>query len=141
VERLSRNVASALTKKGFQHGDILFFVTYEIVNMGIMQMAVWMLGGATRGCFQQETPGNLKTINISGKLIKINFKEEFARQMKEVKCKFVAVDSKTAPLIQEAIAICDFDCEMINVGDIPVQATIEFSDLRADDGLGKYLHL
>jgi hypothetical protein len=120
-------VASALTKKGFQHGDILFFVTYEIVNMGIMQMAVWMLGGATRGCFQQETPGNLKTINISGKLIKINFKEEF--------------DSKTAPLIQEAIAICDFDCEMINVGDIPVQATIEFSDLRADDGLGKYLHL
>jgi hypothetical protein len=73
-------VASALTKKGFQHGDILFFVTYDIVNMGIMQMAVWMLGGATRGCFQQETPGNLKTINISGKLInKMNFKEEFSR--------------------------------------------------------------
>jgi hypothetical protein len=138
VERLSRNVASALTKRGFQHGDILFFVTYDIVNMGIMQMAVWMLGGATRGCFQQETPGNLKTSNISGKLInKMNVKEEFARQMKEVKCKFVAVDSKTVAPIEQAIEICNFDCEMINVGDIPVQDTIEFSDLSTDDGLGK----
>jgi hypothetical protein len=61
--------------------------------------------------------------------------------MKEVKCKFVAVDSKTAPLIQEAIEICNFDCEMINVGDIQVQDTIEFSDFSTDDGLGKYLHL
>jgi hypothetical protein len=66
VERLSRNVASALTKKGFQQGDILFFVTYEIVNMGIMQMAVWMLGGATRGCFQQESPGIVKNIYLLG---------------------------------------------------------------------------
>jgi hypothetical protein len=138
VERLSRNVASALTKKGFQHGDILFFVTYDIVNMGIMQMAVWMLGGATRGCFQQETIGNVKNICLWQLMKKIQFKEEFARQMKEVKCKFVAVDSKTAPLIQEAIKICNFDCEMINVGDIPVQDTIEFSDLSTDDGLGKY---
>ena len=140
MERLSRNVASALTKKGFQHGDILFFVTYDIVNMGIMQMAVWMLGGATRGSFQQETIGNVKNIYLSGKANKkFNFKEEFARQMMEVKCKFVAVDSKTASMIQGAIEICNFDCEMINVGDIPVQDTIEFSDLSTDDGLGKYL--
>jgi hypothetical protein len=60
VERLSKNVASALTRKGFQAGDVLFFVNYDIVDMGIMQIAVWMLGGATRGCFQQETPGNAK---------------------------------------------------------------------------------
>jgi hypothetical protein len=60
-------VASALTKRGFQPGDILFFVNYDIVNMGIMQMAVWMLGGATRGCFQQESPGKVKTF-ISLKL-------------------------------------------------------------------------
>jgi acyl-coenzyme A synthetase/AMP-(fatty) acid ligase len=59
--------------------------------------------------------------------------------MKEVKCKFVAVDSKTAPMIQEAIEICNFDCKMINVGDITVQDTIEFSDFSTDDGLGKYL--
>jgi hypothetical protein len=58
--------------------------------------------------------------------------------MKEVKCKFVAVDSKTAALIGQAVEICDFDCELINVGDTPVQGTIEFSDLTTDDGLGKY---
>jgi acyl-CoA synthetase (AMP-forming)/AMP-acid ligase II len=61
--------------------------------------------------------------------------------MKEVKCKFVAVDFTTAPLIQQAIEICDFDCELINVGDKHVQGTIEFSDFSTDDGLGKYLHL
>jgi hypothetical protein len=61
--------------------------------------------------------------------------------MKEVKCKFVAVDFQTAELIQKAIEICDFDCELINVGDTPVQGTIEFGVLTTDDGLGKYLIL
>jgi hypothetical protein len=76
-----------------------------------------------------------------GQLFKKCFKEEFARQMNQVKCKFVAVDCKTVALIRQAIEICDFDCELINVGDTVVQGTIEFSDLKSDDGLGKYLPL
>lgn len=58
--------------------------------------------------------------------------------MKEVKCKFVAVDPKTAALVQQAIEICDFDCKIINVGaETAVNGAIEFSDLANDDGLGK----
>lgn len=59
VERVAKNVASALTKEGFRQGDILFFVSYDIVDISLLQLAVWMLGGGTRGCFQQETHGNL----------------------------------------------------------------------------------
>lgn len=59
--------------------------------------------------------------------------------MKEVKCKFVAVDDKTVTSIRKAIEICGFDCELINVGDTEVQGAIEFGFLTTDDGLGKYI--
>ena len=57
VEELARKVASGLARRGFAKGDILYFVSYEIVNIGILQLAVWLLGGATRGSFQIEEPG------------------------------------------------------------------------------------
>jgi len=63
--------------------------------------------------------------------------EDHAQQMKQIECKFVAVDAATAGLIQQALQLCDFESEMINVGDAAVEGAIEFSDLCADDGLGK----
>jgi hypothetical protein len=57
--------------------------------------------------------------------------------MKQIECKFVTVDAATAGSIQQALQLCDFESEMINVGDAAVEGAIEFSDLCADDGLGK----
>jgi hypothetical protein len=59
--------------------------------------------------------------------------------MKQIECKFVAVDSATASSIQQALQLCDFESELINVGDAAVEGAIEFSDLCADDGLGKVI--
>ncbi|XP_065343272.1 uncharacterized protein LOC135941573 [Cloeon dipterum] len=116
VEELARKVASGLARRGFAKGDILYFVSYEIVNIGILQLAVWLLGGATRGSFQIEEP------------------EEFRRQIDQVQCKFLAVDSETVQSIKKAIALADYECTLINVGDSQVEDTLEFSDLANDDG-------
>jgi len=56
--------------------------------------------------------------------------------MNEVNCKFVAIDSDTAPLIKQALTLCEMECDLINVGDSPVEDAIEFSDLAKDDGSG-----
>lgn len=53
----SRSIASALTKMGFKKGDILYFVTTECVDLYLVQLAVWMLGGAVRGTSAFETKG------------------------------------------------------------------------------------
>jgi hypothetical protein len=42
---------------GFKKGDILFFVTTECVDLYLVQLAVWMLGGAVRGTSAFETKG------------------------------------------------------------------------------------
>jgi hypothetical protein len=59
--------------------------------------------------------------------------------MKQIECKFVAVDAATAGPIQQALQLCDFESEMINVGEDAVEGAIEFSDLSADDGLGNVI--
>jgi long-subunit acyl-CoA synthetase (AMP-forming) len=53
----SQKVASALARLGFKKGDVLFFVTSEFVDIYLMQLAVWMLGGAVRGTSTVESPG------------------------------------------------------------------------------------
>ncbi|XP_059478324.1 uncharacterized protein LOC132198350 [Neocloeon triangulifer] len=118
VEERSKKVASALAKRGFSKGDVLYFVSYDIVDLSVLQLAVWLLGGATRGSFQIEEP------------------EEFARLMQEIDCKFVAVDSLTFDSIKQAIIIAKLDnCNIINVGDTSIEGVVSFSELALDDGM------
>ncbi|XP_065341781.1 uncharacterized protein LOC135940708 [Cloeon dipterum] len=116
VEQLARKVASGLARRGFTKGDILYFVCYDIVSIGVLQLAVWLLGGVTRGCCQIEQP------------------EEYRRQMNDIHCKFVAVDADTVQAIRKAISLTDMDCTIINVGDSDIEETTKFSDLAGDDG-------
>ena len=53
----SQKVASALARIGFKKGDVLFFVTSEFVDIYLIQLAVWMLGGAVRGTSTVESQG------------------------------------------------------------------------------------
>lgn len=62
LEEHSRRVASALSRRGFKKGDILYFVTYDMAELAVIQMAVWRLGGAVRGCYQAEKPGKMMEI-------------------------------------------------------------------------------
>jgi acyl-coenzyme A synthetase/AMP-(fatty) acid ligase len=59
IERKSKAIASGLARMGFSKGDILYFVTYETAQLYLIHMAVWRLGGAVRGCYQQENPGTI----------------------------------------------------------------------------------
>jgi len=42
----SQKVASALARLGFKKGDVMFFVTYEFVDIYLIQLEAWMLGGS-----------------------------------------------------------------------------------------------
>jgi long-subunit acyl-CoA synthetase (AMP-forming) len=61
----SRKVASALAKMGFKKGDFLYFVTTECVDLYLIQLAVWMLGGAVRGASTMDTKGSDLRFNHS----------------------------------------------------------------------------
>lgn len=58
IDDHSRRVASALSRRGFKQGDLLYFITYEMAQLYIIKLAVWMLGGTVRGWLSQEPMGN-----------------------------------------------------------------------------------
>jgi hypothetical protein len=64
------------------------------------------------------------------------FTEEFARQMDELQCKFVAFDVDTEHLIKKALTLCDWECHVICVGDATIENALDFSQLKEDDGSG-----
>jgi len=66
-------IASALARRGFKQGDVLYFCTYELAHLFLVKIGVWMLGGVVRGCFQGETPGNIYCPSKKYRLIKIVF--------------------------------------------------------------------
>lgn len=57
IDDKSKRIASGLTRLGFKKGDVLQFVTYETARLYLIQVAIWRLGGAVRGSFQDESPG------------------------------------------------------------------------------------
>jgi acyl-coenzyme A synthetase/AMP-(fatty) acid ligase len=64
AEEKTKRVASALARRGFGRGDFLYFITYDFVDLEVLQLAVWMLGGATRGGFPKGAPSiNYITLN------------------------------------------------------------------------------
>jgi acyl-coenzyme A synthetase/AMP-(fatty) acid ligase len=72
----SQKVASALARMGFKKGDAMFFVTSEFVDIYLIQLAVWLLGGAVRGTSTVESQGT----NIFTKL-KPNVRKLFQKVM------------------------------------------------------------
>jgi len=64
------------------------------------------------------------------------FSEEFARQMNDIKCKFVAIDAETAPNVKKALDLVDFKCALINMEDLEVESALSFDDFVNDDGSG-----
>ncbi|XP_059485149.1 uncharacterized protein LOC132202323 [Neocloeon triangulifer] len=116
IEPKSRKIASALTRLGFAKGDVLHFVTYEITQIYLVQLAVWRLGGAVRGTFQNELPS------------------EIARQNIEAKARFILGDEETLPLLREAIAQLDKPIRLIVFSKNSVEGAITFDELLNDDG-------
>jgi hypothetical protein len=57
IDEKSKRIASGLARLGFKKGDVLQFVTYETARLYLIQVAIWRLGGAVRGSFQDEAPG------------------------------------------------------------------------------------
>jgi hypothetical protein len=61
--------------------------------------------------------------------------DDYAKQMEEIKCKFVAIDAETAPSVKKALERLTFKCAAINMEDTPVENAINFSDLLKIEGI------
>ncbi|XP_059483505.1 uncharacterized protein LOC132201383 [Neocloeon triangulifer] len=114
IEPLSRKIASGLARLGFKKRDILYFVTYETAQLYLVQLAVWRLGGAVRGCYQQEAP------------------EEYARQLRETRSRFILIDSETEARMKQAAQMVDLQVSFLSFGE--VQDAVPVAKLMTDDG-------
>ncbi|CAB3365594.1 Hypothetical predicted protein [Cloeon dipterum] len=114
IEPLSKKIASGLARLGFKKDDVLYFVTYETAQLYLVQMAVWRLGGAVRGCYQQEAP------------------EEYARQLRETRSRFILIDPETEDRMKQAAQMVHWDISLLSFGD--VQNAVSVETLLNDDG-------
>ncbi|XP_071453506.1 uncharacterized protein [Hetaerina americana] len=116
IEPLSYRIASALTKIGFQKGDWLYFVTYEVALIYVVHIGVWRCGGAVRGCFQKEG------------------EDEFQRQLEETGARFVLCDRETAGPIKRAIGRLSWSVNLLSIGDTVTSAISIEGMIDKDDG-------
>jgi long-subunit acyl-CoA synthetase (AMP-forming) len=137
----SRKVASALFKMGFKKGDVLFFVTTECVDLYILQLAVWMLGGAVRGTSAFESHGIYYIFSYKIKLTH-QLKESYVLQMSECNAKFVCVDIDTDEKVRKAAQSSSVaNKTFLSVGDVPVDGTTHIGEMISEDGTSKFLKL
>jgi len=65
VESNAYKIASALAKLGLKKGDFTYFVTHELAQLFQVQVSLFLMGGAVRGCHPLEEIGEMK-----GKIVK-----------------------------------------------------------------------
>ncbi|XP_059479644.1 uncharacterized protein LOC132199121 [Neocloeon triangulifer] len=109
-------IASSLARRGFKQGDTLYFLTYEMAELYLVKIGVWLLGGVVRGCYQKEAP------------------DVCAKQIKESSAKFVMADSDTIQVIRAALELVNFEVCLFSLGDEKIQGTTHLSTLLNDDG-------
>ncbi|XP_071453165.1 uncharacterized protein [Hetaerina americana] len=116
VEPLAVRFASALTRKGFEKGDVMFYVTYNAALLFALQFGVWLCGGAVKGCFQKEDA------------------DEMERQMMEVKCRFILCEPETAELVKAAAGRLGWPVHYLSIdGAVEGASSVEVM-ASADDG-------
>ncbi|CAB3360092.1 Hypothetical predicted protein [Cloeon dipterum] len=115
IEPYSKKIASGLARLGFCK-DVLHFVTYETAQLYLVQIAVWRLGGAVRGCYQSENT------------------DEYVRQLKETGARFILVDDDTEECLQNATALLDWPVIFLSFTDLSKQNIVSIQNLLEDDG-------
>lgn len=65
------------------------------------------------------------------------FLEEYARQMKETRAKFILVEDGTLPKVKEAIKTLDWTVQVLNFGNEKTDNGTYVDDLFKDDGSGE----
>lgn len=62
--------------------------------------------------------------------------DEYARQLKETRSKFILVDPETESLLKSAIDLVDWPVKLISFGQ--VDGAVPVQNLLDDDGTGKF---
>jgi hypothetical protein len=136
VEPNAYKIGSALTRLGLKHGDVVYFVTYEMAQLFQMQISIFLLGGAVRGCHPTDKISKQFHHLFRKYLIK-KITGNFTKQINEVNAKFVIVDKETIESVKEACKGVHHSIQFLSVGE-KVPGTVNFEDLLQDDGTGKF---
>ncbi|KAF4520000.1 hypothetical protein B566_EDAN007148 [Ephemera danica] len=119
AEDLSFRLGSGLSRLGFKHRDVLLYVTWEMAQLFVVQLAVWRLGGAVRPWHQSDVV------------------ETYTRLLHDTNARFVLVDQDTASVIRKAILSLEWSVTMLSIGDVDGATSID--ELLHDDGSAGYL--
>ncbi|XP_071453195.1 uncharacterized protein [Hetaerina americana] len=116
VEPMAIRFASALTKRGFEKGEVFFYITYNAALLYALHFGVWLCGGAVRGCFQEEDVA------------------EVERQMKDSKSRFILCEPETSELAMMAASRLGWPVNYFSIdGDVNGASPVEEMALK-DDG-------
>ncbi|XP_046395355.1 4-coumarate--CoA ligase 3-like [Ischnura elegans] len=98
IKPVAMKIASALTRLGFKKGDVLFFVTQDAALIYLVNIGVWLCGGAVRGSCHGER------------------REAYLNQMREVSTSFALCDSETSASVKWAAEKLDWNVKIISIG-------------------------
>ncbi|XP_046395423.1 4-coumarate--CoA ligase 1-like isoform X2 [Ischnura elegans] len=98
IKPVTRKIASALTRLGFKQGDVLFYVAYDAALIYLVNIGVWLCGGAIRGCYQKDR------------------QEMYTIRMREVSARFVLCDLETAAVVKSAADQLEWDVTFLSIG-------------------------
>ncbi|XP_046401922.1 4-coumarate--CoA ligase-like 1 [Ischnura elegans] len=119
IKPMSRKVASALSRLGFMKGDVMFYCTYDCSLIYLVNMGVWLCGGAVRGSFQRDE------------------KEMFVKRMREVSVRFAICDSEAAATVKWAVNQLDWRVTILSIGG-KVEGALSIEDLIESEDCSAY---
>ncbi|XP_046395154.1 luciferin 4-monooxygenase-like [Ischnura elegans] len=121
IKPLTRKIASGLARLGFKKGDVLCFATGNVTLIYLVQLSVWIGGGAVRGFHKGDK------------------KEDYEREMREVSCRFTLCDKDTCSKMKWASQQLGWDVQAVSIGgDVEDAKAIE--DMIANDDGSRYPH-
>ncbi|XP_046395281.1 luciferin 4-monooxygenase-like [Ischnura elegans] len=121
IKPMTRKIASGLTRLGFKKGDVLCFATTNVDLIYLVQLSVWICGGALRGLHPNDT------------------KEDYEREVKEVRGRFMLFDTKTCSKMKWASQQLGWDVQVVSIGGGVEDATA-IEDMIANDDCSFYPH-
>ncbi|KAG8233723.1 hypothetical protein J437_LFUL013220 [Ladona fulva] len=122
LEEMCKSLAASLWHRGLRRGSVLFFTTHEHALIYVVQIACWMCGAASRGCFPWEDA------------------EEMERQMRESQPQMILCDPDTASTVLSVLPKLDMpQTELLSLCG-PVEGAVSVEDLieKADVPLREF---
>lgn len=133
----ARKVCSALNRRGFQQGDSVSIMAANFIEIVLVSVSVWKLGGSvsclTLNLFARRL---LVFIKLIIKPVTFQMLGDIEERLKPTRPKFIFTDKKRAFRVEEAANNLDFVEGIFTFEDADCERLLSFDTLLQDDGEG-----